>query len=86
MTTPANTTCVSFVPTQDDEPEFGRWIKVKDRLPKEGVSVFAWMPGCPEEFTGYLRNGVWSCCVAPWARVEGITHWMPRPDLPKETT
>jgi len=79
-TTPANTTCVSFVPIQDNEPEFGRWISIAERMPEPGREVFV-LTDVGQRYIVALVDDRW------WiehGEIRGlVTHWMPLP--PKET-
>ena len=64
-----------------------RWISVKERLPKEFVSVLVYMPEerpLPTVHEGFLaREGVWYANHFDRDPME-ITHWMPLPEPPKE--
>lgn len=63
------------------------WISVKERMPEDWVSVL----GCMR--FAYPYPAVRECWVIdgkhfffPALRsVEQVTHWMPMPDVPKET-
>ncbi len=63
------------------------WISVKERLPKEFVSVLVYMPEewpLPTVHEGFLaREGVWYANHFDREPME-ITHWMPLPEAPKE--
>jgi len=61
-----------------------RWISVKERLPKNGVTVIAYSPRDGIEYKAYCQrfnNGKWDDIA--WQRngrcnMEGVTHWQPR--------
>lgn len=64
-----------------------KWISVKERLPEKYVSVL----GCMR--FAYPYPEVRECWLIDDKRfffpvlrsVEEVTHWMPMPDVPKET-
>ena len=72
------------------------WIKVEDRLPKEGTPVivvinwdFDQQDPDVSASPGVLSNGDWYGCwfdfAEPIQSISGIvTHWMPLPEPPKE--
>lgn len=64
------------------------WISVEIRLPKQNDSVLC----CREKHIGnmmdvytYIGNNSWEDSYGYWTRTEdeGITHWMPLPEVPK---
>lgn len=57
--------------------EAQRWIPVGERLPEVGKWVIVWMPDKYDEveYTHRMENGEWAD--------EGVTHWMPLPELPE---
>lgn len=57
------------------------WISVKDRLPEEGDDFLV----CVKEKNGYCYIDIMSFWirVGEWS-IEGVTHWMPLPELPKK--
>lgn len=68
------------------------WISVKDRLPKSSLWVLvAYKTSkrqCLMMEIAYLQNYFgyqdWYTTEAKYNTVEGVTHWMPLPELPKE--
>lgn len=69
-----------------------KWISVKDRLPKKNVEVFI---ACKDAYNGiaikraYLSYDVFEQHISGngttiYVNVEGVTHWMPLPQPPKE--
>ena len=62
------------------------WISVKDRLPEEEAGVLVYPPvmSCSynNEYGFYRFSTSQDCEVA----CRGITHWMPLPEAPKEST
>lgn len=62
-----------------------KWISVKDRLPEENINVLIYRRNMMNVYT-YLGHGEWEDDYGYWTRTEddGITHWMPLPDEPKE--
>ena len=66
-----------------------KWINVNDKLPNKNEDVLVYHG----EFIGnlidvytYIGNNEWEDDYGYWARTndEGITHWMPLPEPPKE--
>ena len=57
----------------------GRWIPVDERLPPDGVLVFAY--GKRAEY-GFRRDGQWVDTLYGGVLANGPTHWMPLPDPP----
>jgi hypothetical protein len=61
------------------------WISVKDRLPESNdthliiAGVTKWYDVCHYD----LDRGVWYDCI-DYDDVDGVTHWMPLPEPPKE--
>ena len=65
------------------------WIRVKDKLPEPETEVLVYRGnhfGDIMNVYTYLGNGEWEDDYGYWARTEddGITHWMPLPEPPKE--
>lgn len=58
-----------------------QWISVKDRLPNENTRVLVYAKqGCYINLrVDYICNG------GMWFYSMMVTHWMPLPELPKET-
>lgn len=52
------------------------WIPVTERLPEENVAVLTWGEQAVV-LIDWHRNGKWFV-------TDGVTHWMPLPDPPKE--
>lgn len=67
------------------------WISVKDRLPNDYQAVIVSDGGEPEfaifykYYYGYGPTFVTPDCYEEEI-IEGITHWMPLPEPPKEET
>lgn len=61
------------------------WISVKDRLPEENINVLIYRRNMMNVYT-YFGHGEWEDDYGYWTRTEddGITHWMPLPEPPKE--
>ena len=60
-----------------------RWIPVSERLPEDGKPVWVctiWN----EQHSGFLIDGVWGGLFRDFREGE-VTHWMPLPELPKES-
>lgn len=67
------------------------WISVDDRIPDEGVSVFAYAQKCDEVYLAYWTGLAWYNEIGVGIddqpeRLEGITHWcqMSWPEPPKD--
>lgn len=62
------------------------WISVKDRLPRDGEDVLAYMRGGLSLLTFISlqdpKGGVWM--ELGMELIGAPTHWMPLPDPPKE--
>ncbi len=67
------------------KPKFGEWISVDDRLPKENEKVLCYFQYQNENLNSICENIYYG--NSHWF-VEGdhVTHWMPIPKLPKDTT
>ncbi len=55
------------------------WISIKDRLPKEGVSVPVWVAngGIGDHLEAFRGDSVWwRDIVGDIEEVEGVTHWL----------
>lgn len=65
------------------------WISVKDRLPKIDGQYLVYTE-CGDMFNAEFDRdcgefGNWHGYYHPdWDKYEGITHWMPLPELPKD--
>ena len=64
-----------------------KWVSVKDRMPKDGQDVLAYLNYGEETRIAPCNyyNGVWydsvmNCVVV----LQDVTHWMPLPEPPKE--
>ena len=53
-----------------------RWIPVTERMPEEDVAVLTWGKQAVV-LIDWHRNGKWFV-------TDGVTHWMPLPEPPKE--
>lgn len=66
-----------------------RWIPVTERLPQNYISVLVYLPGerpLPTVHEAYIGgDGEWHSSVVYGVENEGVTHWMPMPEPPKET-
>lgn len=64
-----------------------KWISVKDRLPRNYMSVLAYMPRhypCQLIHECYIgSDGEWHSSAVYGVKSEDITHWMPIPKPPK---
>lgn len=64
-----------------------KWVSVKDRLPKDGQDVLAYLNDGEETRIApcHYFNGVWFDSVMNCVAVlQDVTHWMPLPEPPKE--
>lgn len=66
-----------------------KWISVKDELPDKNQDVLIYRGNYIEDMMHvytYLGNNEWEDEYGYWSRTddEGITHWMPLPEPPKE--
>jgi hypothetical protein len=74
---------------KDDSVPGNGWIRVRDRLPNDYQPVIVSDDGEPEfaifydHYNGYGPTFVTPDCYEE-ERIEGITHWMPLPEPPKE--
>ena len=59
-----------------EEPKFGEWISVKDRLPEHNQKVLAYTAESQGTYEEYRL------CFG-WAIKGHVTHWMPLPEQPK---
>ena len=64
-----------------EAPSVAEWISVKDRLPEPNTRVLVYAKqGCYINLrVDYICNG------GIWFYSMMVTHWMPLPELPKET-
>lgn len=68
--------------------DFGKWIPVTERLPEEGdrclcnVRSFAFPGSFYQAILRYSKDGFRDGCIYE----DGVTHWMPLPEPPKEKT
>lgn len=60
-----------------------KWISVKDRLPKAGEDVIAYLGEGIFEICWMLKDGVWETRDS-YLDTDAVTHWMALPELPKE--
>ena len=74
-----------------DDLSIARWINVKDRLPEKLIDVLVLDGNCKK--IAYLSDG--RICPDSWKTnyidkfgeretLNGVTHWMPLPEPPKE--
>lgn len=73
----------------DKTTTVAEWVSVKDRLPKDGQDVLAYLNDGEETRIAPCNysNGVWFDSVMNCAVVlQDVTHWMPLPPPPKEGT
>lgn len=70
------------------------WISVKDRLPEIGQEVLVFRPYAhihyDKNITIDARSGsermVYDGARHDWHKPNYVTHWMPLPEAPKEST
>ena len=73
---------------KDQEPKFGEWISVDDRLPNKNEEVLVYrgnhLGNLMNRYT-YLGNNQWEDDYGYWGETknEGVTHWIPLPNPPK---
>jgi hypothetical protein len=66
------------------------WISVEDRLPDEGKDVLVWdgnlnLDKIPiYEIAAYRRFANGNLFISGLYSLQGITHWMPLPEPPKD--
>ena len=72
----------------DAQKESQKWIPVNDRTPKKGEVVFIlYENSCRDDLidAAWFDAGLWwldsKHCLS--RDYENVTHWMPRPELPK---
>lgn len=81
---------------KEQEPKFGEWISVEDRLPEECEDVLTYSDNVQlkkyedysPQYVGFIQNGGWySSCdfyeYNNYMSLEYVTHWMPLPEPPK---
>ena len=66
-----------------------KWIPVTERLPEEDADVLCYRGnhiGALIDVYTYKGDGKWEDSYGYWnyTDIEGITHWMPLPEAPKE--
>lgn len=59
------------------------WISVKERLPKAGEDVIAYLGEGIFEICWMLKDGCWETRDA-YLDTDAVTHWQPLPEPPKE--
>lgn len=66
-------------------PKLGEWISVKDRLPEDNTDVLVYH-GSLISIYSYMGHNEWEDDYGYFSRTDddGITHWMPLPEPPKE--
>lgn len=68
--------------------QFNRWIPVSERLPRNYISVLAYVPNqapCPTVHEAYIGgDGEWHSAYVYGIENEDVTHWMLLPEPPKE--
>lgn len=74
---------------KEQEPKFGEWISVKDRLPERDTYVLVYSETYLKTKIAifyYKKEDVWHYDSNSYAYTEyyGITHWMPLPLPPTE--
>lgn len=60
-----------------------KWISVKERLPKAGEDVIAYLGEGIFEICWTLKNGFWETRDS-YLDTDAVTHWMQLPKPPKE--
>lgn len=60
-----------------------KWISVKDRLPETPDTYFCCVNSLAFPGNQYVKT-LKFCGNGKWWKDEDVTHWMPRPELPKE--
>jgi hypothetical protein len=65
------------------------WISVEDRLPEENTDVLIYRGGFRGDLMNvytYMGHNEWEDEYGYWSITddEGITHWMPLPEPPKD--
>lgn len=61
----------------------GKWISVKDRLPKPQTEVLAFMRGIM--YLAWYDNEIGGWASNEWGLLDAVTHWMPLPTPPEVT-
>lgn len=59
------------------------WISVKERLPKAGEDVIAYLGEGIFEICWTLKDGCWETRDS-YLDMDAVTHWQPLPEPPKE--
>ena len=61
------------------------WVKVEDKLPKEGQRVIYYFKETGISCGRYMKteSGDFFCGPAGWL-TDDVTHWMPLPDAPEQ--
>lgn len=65
------------------------WISVKDRPPKDGQDVLAYLYNGEETRIvpcNYDKGTWYDCVMNCTVAINSITHWMPLPEPPKEVS
>ena len=73
---------IDAAPTVDVSPDT-KWISVKERLPKAGEDVIAYLGEGIFEICWMLKDGVWETRDS-YLDTDAVTHWMALPEPPKE--
>ena len=73
----------------DNQVSSSKWIPVSERFPEENADVLCCRGnhiGALMDVYTYKGDGKWEDTYGYWnyTDIEGITHWMPLPELPKE--